>query len=228
MVRDGPDGRNWPVCRRIHYGEPRYWQLLPLPTRDWPPASMTYQQDLDDLAHHEAEIRAHQSFNYGLFDDAETALPGCVYIDRLEKQGADAEISWRVVDGQAGSDLQRAPDAPVLDGVPLSGHLPSQATSAATCPGQTCPPWRTLTRPLPRRCQGIPARNNYNCSCINNQSEMRKITIVVGKHSHLGYLLTCRRTGARSGSVQVAGPVLGCRGQPGCRQAPGVPAGRRR
>ena len=48
--------------------------------RGWPPASMTYQQDLEDLAHHEAEIRAHQSFNYGLFDDAETALPGCVYI----------------------------------------------------------------------------------------------------------------------------------------------------
>jgi hypothetical protein len=81
--------------------------------RDWPPASMTYEQDLEDLAHHEAEIRAHQSFNYGLFDDAETALPGCVYIDPLEKQGADAEISWRMVDGQAGSDLQRALDATV-------------------------------------------------------------------------------------------------------------------
>jgi hypothetical protein len=146
--------------------------------RGWPPASMTYQQDPEDLAHHEAEIRAHQSFNYGLFDDAETALPGCVYIDPLEKQGADAEIFWRVVDGQAGSDLQRALDAPVPGGVPLSGSLPSEATSAATCPGQTGPPWRTLTRPLPRCCQGLPARNNYRC--INNQSKMRKITIAVG------------------------------------------------
>jgi hypothetical protein len=73
--------------------------------RDSPRASITYQQDLEDLAHYEAEIRAHQSLQLWAFDDAETAPPGCVYIDRLEKQGADAEISWRVVDGQAGSDL---------------------------------------------------------------------------------------------------------------------------
>ncbi|HEY1919245.1 MAG TPA: GNAT family N-acetyltransferase [Streptosporangiaceae bacterium] len=74
----------------------------------WPPASMTYQQDLEDLAHHEAEIAAHQSFNYALFDDPETALLGCVYIDPPEKQGADAEISWWVVDGQVGTDLERS------------------------------------------------------------------------------------------------------------------------
>jgi hypothetical protein len=178
MVRDGAEGRNWPDCRRIHYGEPRYWQLLPLPGVRLAARLDTYQQDLEDPAHHEAEIRAHQSFNYGLFDDAETALPGCVYIDPPEKQGADAEISSWMVDGQAGSDLQRALDAPVPGGVPLSGSLPSEATSAATCPGQTGPPWRTLTRPLPRCCQGIPARNNYRC--INNQSKMRKITIAVG------------------------------------------------
>jgi hypothetical protein len=76
----------------------------------WPPESMTYQQDRDDLARHEAEIAAHQSFNYALFDDAETALLGCVYIDPPEKQGADAEISWWVVDGRAGTELERALD----------------------------------------------------------------------------------------------------------------------
>jgi hypothetical protein len=77
----------------------------------WPPATMTYQQDLDDLARHEAETMAHLSFNYALFDDAETALMGCVYIDPPEKQGADAEISWWVVDDQVGTDLQPALDA---------------------------------------------------------------------------------------------------------------------
>lgn len=66
---------------------------------------------LKDLARHEAEIAAHQSFNYALFDDPETALLGCVYIDPPEKAGADAEISWWVVDAQAGTDLQRALDA---------------------------------------------------------------------------------------------------------------------
>ena len=77
----------------------------------WPPASMTYEQDRDDLARHEAETVAHLSFNYALFDDAETALLGCVYIDPPEKQGADAEISWWVVDSQAGTGLESALDA---------------------------------------------------------------------------------------------------------------------
>jgi hypothetical protein len=34
-----------------------------------------------------------------------------VYIDPPEKRGADAEISWWVVDGQAGTGLERALDA---------------------------------------------------------------------------------------------------------------------
>jgi hypothetical protein len=77
----------------------------------WPAASMACQQDREDLARHEAEIAAHESFNYALFDDGETALLGCVYIDPPEKAGADAEISWWVVDGSLGTSLQRALDS---------------------------------------------------------------------------------------------------------------------
>ena len=76
----------------------------------WPPATMTYEQDREDLARHEAEIAAHESFNYALFDAAETALLGCVYIDPPERIGADAEISWWVVDELAGTDRERALD----------------------------------------------------------------------------------------------------------------------
>jgi hypothetical protein len=53
----------------------------------WPLATMTYEQDLEDLARHEAEIEAHQSFNYALFNADETALLGCVYIDPPERPG---------------------------------------------------------------------------------------------------------------------------------------------
>ena len=77
----------------------------------WPPATMTYEQDLEDLVRHEEEIAAHKSFNYALFDDAGTALLGCVYIDPPEKAGADAEISWWVVDDQVGTELEHALDA---------------------------------------------------------------------------------------------------------------------
>jgi hypothetical protein len=87
--------------------QPRLWSIFGA-AWGWPPATMTYQQDRDDLIRHEAEIAAHKSFNYALFDAAETALLGCVYIDPPEKQGADAEISWWVVDEQAGGELERA------------------------------------------------------------------------------------------------------------------------
>ncbi len=77
----------------------------------WPPVSTTYEDDRADLARHEAEIRAHQSFNYALFDDAESALLGCVYVDPPERSGADADISWWVVDPLVGTDVERALDA---------------------------------------------------------------------------------------------------------------------
>ncbi len=77
----------------------------------WPPAGMTREQDRVDLARHEAEIEAHESFNYALFDAGETALLGCVYVDPPEKPGADAEISWWVVDDLVGSEVEAALDA---------------------------------------------------------------------------------------------------------------------
>jgi hypothetical protein len=76
----------------------------------WPPATMTYEEDRADLARHEREIAAHESFNYALLNLSETELLGCVYIDPPEKAGADVEISWWVVDDRVGSDLAHALD----------------------------------------------------------------------------------------------------------------------
>ena len=76
----------------------------------WPPTTMTAEQDREDLARHEAEIAAHESFNYALFDADETELIGCVYIDPADKAGADADLSWWVVDRLVGSDTERALD----------------------------------------------------------------------------------------------------------------------
>ncbi|KRF35256.1 GNAT family N-acetyltransferase [Nocardioides sp. Soil805] len=81
----------------------------------WPPAGMTREQDREDLARHAAEMLTHESFNYALLDTDETALLGCVYIDPPQKQsaqqvGADAEISWWVVDECVGTDLEAALD----------------------------------------------------------------------------------------------------------------------
>ena len=76
----------------------------------WPPATMTLEQDRDDLAHHEAEIAAHETFNYAILDEGETELLGCVYIDPPGPQApasADAVVSWWVVDRMVDSDLDR-------------------------------------------------------------------------------------------------------------------------
>ncbi|MCC6226130.1 MAG: N-acetyltransferase [Microthrixaceae bacterium] len=78
------------------------------PVWGWPPADMTFEQDLADLVRHEEEIARHESFNYALFDAGETALLGCVYIDPPETTDADADISWWVVDDLVGSEVDLA------------------------------------------------------------------------------------------------------------------------
>ncbi len=73
------------------YGEP--W--------GWPPADMSYEDDRRDLARHEAEIAAGETFNYAVLDEAETELLGCVYIDPPgpgSPPGTQAVVSGWVVD----------------------------------------------------------------------------------------------------------------------------------
>jgi RimJ/RimL family protein N-acetyltransferase len=77
----------------------------------WPPVALTREDDLADLARHEAETEAHESFNYALFDAGETRLLGCLYVDPPQKVGADAEISWWVVDELVGTTVAAALDA---------------------------------------------------------------------------------------------------------------------
>lgn len=72
----------------------------------WPPAHMTLEQDREDLARHEREIAALQSFNYAVLNADETQLLGCVYIDAPEQEGTDALVSWWVIDSQVGSVLE--------------------------------------------------------------------------------------------------------------------------
>jgi len=85
------------------YGEP--W--------GWPPATMSFDADREDLERHEAEIAARETFNYAVLDDAESELLGCVYIDPPDAHsppGSDALVSWWVVDAAVGTELERALD----------------------------------------------------------------------------------------------------------------------
>ena len=80
------------------------------PAWDWPKDTMTLEEDRLDLLRHEQEIAAHQSFNYALLDEQETAILGCVYIDPPERAGSDGEVSWWVVDDLVGGEAERALD----------------------------------------------------------------------------------------------------------------------
>jgi hypothetical protein len=82
----------------------------------WPPATMTLEQDREDLLHHEEEIAAQITFNYAVLDEAETELLGCIYIDPPDERrppGTDAVSSWWVVDKHAGGPLEQALDEAV-------------------------------------------------------------------------------------------------------------------
>ena len=77
----------------------------------WPTDSMTYEHDRDDLARHEREIEAHESFNYAVLDAGETRLIGCVYIDPPADStapGCVAVVSWWIVDEAVGTSVDRA------------------------------------------------------------------------------------------------------------------------
>jgi hypothetical protein len=75
------------------------------PAWGFPPETMTIEQDRADLARHEREQDAQESFNYAILDTDETELLGCVYVDPPGKVGADADICWWVVDREVGSAL---------------------------------------------------------------------------------------------------------------------------
>lgn len=76
----------------------------------WPPKHMTAEQDRADLDRHAAEMARNESFNYALFDTAETMLVGCVYIDPPERVGADADVSWWLIDDFVGTSLEQVLD----------------------------------------------------------------------------------------------------------------------
>lgn len=78
------------------------------PVWGWPPADMTIEDDRADLERHVQEMAENESFVYGIFDEAEGVLAGCVYVDPPERVGADVDVSWWVVADERGGPLERA------------------------------------------------------------------------------------------------------------------------
>jgi hypothetical protein len=67
----------------------------------WPPSDMTADEDRADLERHAREMITHESFNFAIMPEDESAIWGCVYIDPPEGGVVPgrvvAEVSWWVV-----------------------------------------------------------------------------------------------------------------------------------
>jgi RimJ/RimL family protein N-acetyltransferase len=100
-IRETDVAIDYPAVMR---SQPRLWSIFGEPW-GWPPPDMSYEKDQADLARHEREQHAHESFNYAILNTDESELFGCIYIDPAERTGADADISWWVVDDAVGGDL---------------------------------------------------------------------------------------------------------------------------
>ena len=77
----------------------------------WPAATMTEEQDREDLARHEREIRAHETFNYAVLNADESRLLGCVYLDPPGPgDDGDVVMSWWVIDELTSGPVEHALD----------------------------------------------------------------------------------------------------------------------
>jgi len=78
----------------------------------WPPPDMSREHDLEDLARHERENEAHESFCYAVLTADGGELKGCVYIDPCEHEDGDcdAQVTWWITDDAVGTDLEAALD----------------------------------------------------------------------------------------------------------------------
>lgn len=83
----------------------------------WPPADLDADADRADLERQEREMEQHVSFSYGILDEAEQELVGCVYLDPprggrrdvalMVDVMVDVDVSWWVVDSHVGGALDR-------------------------------------------------------------------------------------------------------------------------
>ena len=62
------------------------------PSRAWPSADLTLEQDLIDLGWHQKEFQIGSSFAYTVMNLDESRCLGCVYVDPSEKAGYDAKV----------------------------------------------------------------------------------------------------------------------------------------
>ncbi len=79
----------------------------------WPPADMTLEHDLIDLAWQQKEAQLRRSFNFAVMSLDERRLLGCVYVDPTEKVGYDAEVALWVRADELATGLEQELEATV-------------------------------------------------------------------------------------------------------------------
>lgn len=104
----GPDDADLDILA-VMGSQPRLWAIYG-DEWGWPAATLTWEQNHQELVRHAAEAVALEAFSYALFDAAESQILGCVYIDPPQYANTDAEVSWWVVTDLVGSLVEAALD----------------------------------------------------------------------------------------------------------------------
>lgn len=60
--------------------------------RDWPREDFTWEENLEDLAQHQQEFERREAFAYTVMSPDESRCLGCVYINPVLDDGADARL----------------------------------------------------------------------------------------------------------------------------------------
>ncbi len=72
----------------------------------WPPADMSLEQDLIDLAWHQKEAQIRSSFNYAVMSIDQSQLLGCIYVDPPTLTGTEAEIWYWARESELANRLE--------------------------------------------------------------------------------------------------------------------------
>jgi len=88
---------------------------------DWPPDSMTIEEDRGALVNHFKEFKAQEAYAFAVFSTDRKKVTGCVYLYPINNKPSSVQILFWVTKDQLANDLDKAVLAKILSLLPRWG-----------------------------------------------------------------------------------------------------------